>query len=144
MSLFYLYSFRYMPWSGMSLIMFVWCIVFFIDVCDVCWNILTSIEWNRSWCKIFFFPNQWNLIFYDLVKLGSKVFTENFYSYIHQWNWSIILSVVILSLSCYGVNVMLPSQNSLIVFHPFLFHGKVWRILLVFLQRSGRILHQNH
>jgi hypothetical protein len=49
-SVLYLHSFAYMHWSGMSLILFMWCIMFFINVC---WTIFTSMEWNQSWCMIF-------------------------------------------------------------------------------------------
>jgi hypothetical protein len=88
--LLYLHSFACMFCSAMSVILFVWCVTFSIDLC---WTILTSLQWNWSWCMTFFQIMESDL---DLVvEFGSQVFDWDFFIYIHQWDGSVILFVVV-------------------------------------------------
>jgi hypothetical protein len=93
----------------------------YLMIC-IYWTISTSLGWNQlnhgAWCF-------WYIVWYALSTL-LRIF--------HYRDWTIILFVaVVVSLPSFKMSVILAHRMILVAFLPFLFHRKVWGVLVLVL-----------
>jgi hypothetical protein len=120
---------------SVSIEIITWVLSLFLLKCCITFNDLCIL--NQPWIL----RMKWT---WYVVEFSFSLFYWGFCK-ISSFKRFIIILFLVVSLSSFVTSVILLHRMSLIVFLPFLFHGKVWGVLILLLAyRSARIQHWNH